>query len=195
MDLKFKLVFPILVALALVIVFIVVKNNNASSLEHTSTVNDDIAFVQSFNLSAGSTDLNTSVQGTIFVKENNSIQIAAFVDIDPEDWGGVAFYIPNGWIIANISSNYPEQQQSANNVSIWTTTDAKWNTMIEVGRNREYKQSEGGRGTVIIDLVPSSNTRTDVERSISVEVGSSEVNGVKTMGTDFIEIPISFGQK
>ena len=158
-------------------------------------MNDDITFVHSFNISGDSTDLNTSAQGTIFIKDDNSIQIAAFVNIDPEDWGGVAFYIPKGWIISNISSNYPEQQPSPNDVSIWTTTDSKWNTMIEVGRNREYKQSEGGRGTVIIDLVPSSNTRTDAERSISVEVGSSEVNGVKTMGTDSIEIPISFGQK
>ena len=190
MPLKSKLVFPILIVLAFVIVFIVVKNNNVSSLEHTSTMNDDIAFVHSFNVSADSTDLNTSAQGTIFIKDDDSIQIAAFVDIDPEDWGGVAFYIPNGWIIDNISSNYPEQQPSPNDVSIWTTTDGKRNAMIEVGRNREYKQSEGGRGTIIIDLVPSSNTRTDDEHSISVEVGSSEVNGVKTMGTDSIVVPI-----
>ena len=64
--------------------------------------------------------------------------------------------------------------------------------MIEVGRNREYKATKGGIGTIIIDLTPPTHVSTVNEVLINVEVGSSDEDGVKVMGTDFIEIPISF---
>ena len=83
-------------------------------------------------------------EGTIFVEgekgQINHIKIVAHVDIDPTDWGGVAFYIPNQWSVSSITSSYPEHQSKlkpAEYVSTWknSSDDSSWRTMIEIGRN------------------------------------------------------------
>ncbi|WP_199615277.1 hypothetical protein [Paenibacillus alkalitolerans] len=64
--------------------------------------------------------------------------------------------------------------------------------MIEVGRDRSYRPTGGGTGTVVIDLVPDKDTKHQPETlKVGVEVGSSEKDGVKIMGTDSIEVPVS----
>lgn len=62
--------------------------------EHTSTVNDHIVKTRGFVINADSTDLVTSAKGTVFIKADEGIpthaQIIATIEIDPQDWGGVA---------------------------------------------------------------------------------------------------------
>lgn len=61
--------------------------------------------------------------------------------------------------------------------------------MIEIGRDRSYRPTGGGTGTVVIDLVPDRNAKHKPESfKIGVEVGSNEKGAVKVMGTDSIEV-------
>ncbi|URN93764.1 MAG: DUF648 domain-containing protein [Candidatus Pristimantibacillus lignocellulolyticus] len=62
--------------------------------------------------------------------------------------------------------------------------------MIEIGRDRSYKPTGGGKGTIVIDIVPEENITPTGKINLGVEVGSAEKGTVKIMGTDFIEIPI-----
>ncbi|OBZ17644.1 hypothetical protein A7975_07275 [Bacillus sp. FJAT-26390] len=70
--------------------------------------------MKSFRVNSESTDLNTTAKGTAFVKGNKAgveqIQIVASIEVDPIDWGGVSFYIPDTWFISNIVSSYPENK-------------------------------------------------------------------------------------
>lgn len=81
---------------------------------HDTTINEKIVQTRSFSVSSDSTDLNTSAKGTVFIKGDEGIpghvQIVASIEIDPNDWGGVAFYIPDKWYISNIISSYPENE-------------------------------------------------------------------------------------
>lgn len=168
--------------------------------EQTVTVNDDIIQVQNFSIRADSSPLDTFANGTVFVKGNsgevNSIQIVASVEIDPEDWGGVAFYIPAQWRISNIVSSYPDNEAAINlsqYITTWTTDTPsinQWDTMIEIGRSHDYQASKGGSGTVVIDIIPDRKQPRDM--TIGVEVGSETKENYKVKGTDFIVIPISF---
>lgn len=143
--------------------------------------------------------MNTSAKGTLFVSGREGmiehVQIVASIEIDPNDWGGVAFYIPDKWYVTNIKSSYPEnkpQSKPVDDVSTWTTADDnEWEAWIEDGRDRGYRATGGGTGTVVIDLVPDKSVNDQTETYFSVEVGSSAKDGIKVMGTDFIKIPIT----
>ncbi|MBO8172474.1 MAG: hypothetical protein H0Z33_11325 [Bacillaceae bacterium] len=168
---------------------------------HNTTVNENIIQIRDFSVNSDNTDLNTSVNGKVFIRGEEGIpehvQIVASVEIDPKDWGGVAFYIPDHWYISNVTSSYPEnemQSKAADFVSIWTSDDKKyeWNAMIEVGRDRRYIPTGGGTGTVIIDIVPDQDINLQSETfSIKAEVGSEDKDGIKIFGPDSIEVPIA----
>ncbi|WP_304944043.1 hypothetical protein, partial [Vallitalea guaymasensis] len=61
-------------------------------------VNDNIIQTKDFSVNSDSTDLNTSANGTVFIKGSEGtpegIQIVAHIEVDSDDWGGVVFYIP-----------------------------------------------------------------------------------------------------
>lgn len=189
----------LLVLIAAIVVSDVIKEDNTSGI---ITVNKDVAQTIGFSVHSESTDLNTSARGTIFIGGTGGIpenmRIVSRIVVDPDDWGGVAFYIPVGWHISGITSSYPENDTleiSADYVTTWTTADPEyeWSAMVEVGRDRGYAPTEGGTGTIVIDMVPDrSAIHSSGTFNITVEVGSDERDGVKICGTDWIKIPVSF---
>ena len=181
MSLTKKPIIPFIIIVAVIIVFVVQMNKIESNEQTAPLINPNIISSQNFEVSATSHNLTTSAQGTVFVKDDRSLQIVSSFVIDSNDWGGLAFYIPNGWSISNIITSYPDQQKDVNPVHIWHTTNGKWDAMIEVGRNREYKTTKGGIGTIIIDLTPPTHVSTVNEVLINIEVGSSDEDGVKVM--------------
>lgn len=202
---KSKLKYIATFALIALIVFFSWLLTHQDNKSDETSVNDKITHIRSFHLSSDSTKLKTIASGTVFVKGNEGlikdVQIIARIEIDPADWGGVAFYIPDNWHISSILNSYPEnkvQFKPTDNVSTWTTEkkDSKWNTMIEIGRNRSYKSTGGGTGTVVINIQPDNKaiSKTDVF-TIGVEVGSKEEDGgIKIMGTDSVEVPVSMSR-
>jgi hypothetical protein len=169
-------------------------------LHDGTKVNADVIQIKDFSIKSISSGLNTSARGTIFIKGAEGIsenaQIVALIEIDPSDWGGVAFDIPKGWQIAGIKSSYPENVTSAtpeDYISTWTTADPDYerSTMIEVGRDRGYALTRGGNGTVVIDLVRTDASNQPDTAVVLITVGSDEKNGIKICGTDYIEIPLS----
>jgi len=94
---------------------------------YDTAVNEKVVQSRSFIVNSVSTNLNTSAKGTVFIKgkegRTEQIQIVASIEIDPIDWGGVAFYIPDQWY-SNIISSYPEnktQSKHVDYVATWTT--------------------------------------------------------------------------
>ncbi len=167
-------------------------------------VNEALLHTERFSLTTESTALQTSAEGTIFVFGEQGIakriQIVSAIEIDPDDWGGVAFSIPDYWYISNITSSYPEgasQSIIADSVATWTTTNPEfygWRAFIEVGRDRSsHVPSGGGRGTVVIDIVPGKNVDQPEILYIGVEAGSADKGTHKVIGTDHIKVPVSTG--
>lgn len=169
------------------------------------TENENIIQSKSFYVSSESTELETSIRGTIFLSGDNGIpehaQIVAWVEIDPNDWGGIACYIPKGWRISGITSSYPEnepQKNPADFVGIWYTADAdfypfKSNERIEIASDYSWKPTGGGTGTVVIELYATEEAMNSTEAfSIMVGVGCDEEDGIKSRHPDYevIEVPI-----
>jgi len=163
-------------------------------------VNEQVIRTERFQINAATANLNTSASGTVFVKGEDGqaelIQLVAFIKIDPKDWGGIAFYIPDEWTVASMTSSYPDnaaQSKPEKQVSIWTTADpdARWHTRLEIGRAYSHQPVGGGSGTVVLDLVRHGKAKHEAKTlTIGVEVGSQEKDGIKIMGTDSIEIAV-----
>ncbi|GAA0343768.1 hypothetical protein GCM10008967_37780 [Bacillus carboniphilus] len=168
------------------------------------SINHQIIISKEFQVNSDSTDLNTSVKGTIFLSGEESAveraQIVAMINIDPEDWGGVMFSIHKNWNISSFTSSYPEDENEENPedyVSVWTTTEETrhgHNKMIEIGRGHQrWTPTGGGGGTVVIELVRNKESiPTSDVFSLTVGVGSEESDGIKSAHPDWkmIEIPI-----
>ncbi|KAA8787879.1 hypothetical protein EC604_29075 [Paenibacillus amylolyticus] len=193
---KYLILLFMFIAIGFVLFLLNSQKNDASQL----VVNGNIIQVKNFELDAKSTNLKTMTQGTIFVdgekEQIDHIKIVAHVEIDPTDWGGVAFYIPDQWSVSSITSSYPEHQSKlkpAEYVSTWknSSDDSSWRTMIEIGRERDLTANGGGTGTIVIDLSPDQKGVTTSESlKIGIEVGSEDKNGKQIMGTDSVEVPV-----
>nr|WP_154958380.1 hypothetical protein [Paenibacillus xylanexedens] len=193
---KYLILLFMFIAIVSVLILLNINTNEANE----PLVNGNIIHVKNFDLNAKSTNLKTMTEGTIFVEgekeQINHIKIVAHVDIDPTDWGGVAFYIPDQWSVSSITSSYPEHQSKlkpAEYVSTWknSSDDSSWRTMIEIGRERDLTANGGGTGTIVIGLSPDQKGVTPSESlKIGIEVGSKEKDGKRIMGTDSVEIPI-----
>ncbi|MDQ0255574.1 hypothetical protein J2S74_002956 [Evansella vedderi] len=165
------------------------------------TINNKIIQYKDFHVKSESTELDTSVRGTVFLygeEVPEHAQIIALIEIDPDDWGGVAFYIPEKWNISNVTSSYPEEkneEKPENYIAIWNTESERYEltTMIEIGTGRNYIPTGGGKGAIIIDL--DINKATDISTSdifnIIVEVGSEEKDGIRSIRPDYEFIEIS----
>jgi hypothetical protein len=197
MKARYILLFSILITIVTTLIF---QLSNQEKPPHDTAINEKIVQSKSFSVNSDSTDLNTSAKGTVFIRGDEGIvehiQIVASIEIDPNDWGGVAFYIPEKWYISNILSSYPEKTQSkpVDYVATWTPaeTEYEWSAIIEVGRDGSYRPTGGGTGTVLINIVPDKNVIHQPETfNIAVAVGSDEKNGTKIVGPDSIKVPIS----
>jgi hypothetical protein len=169
------------------------------------TANEKIIQSKDFYVNSDSTELKTSVRGTVFISGDEGVpehaQIVALIEIDPDDWGGVGIHLSDKWNISSITSSYPKDKRekiAEDYVSVWTTAEETkhgWNKIIEIGRDTSrYTPTGGGKGTVVIDLDMNKETinPSDVF-SMTVGVGSKEKNGIRSIYPDYklIEIPIS----
>jgi len=201
MNIRSKIILLAAVISAVAIIAVLLFSQKAVLVDDIA-VNKEIAQIRSFSVSSGSTDLNTSATGTVFIKGDGEVpthaQIVATIDIAPKDWGGVAFYIPKKWYIANITSSYPESKESsdpANNlftVTSYQSNSNDWRAWIEVGSDHSYKPKGGGRGTIVIDLV-SDQAAIDPSENfhLSVAVGSDEKNGIRIAQPDSVHVSLS----
>ncbi|MCT4544590.1 MAG: hypothetical protein N4A63_13685 [Vallitalea sp.] len=201
MSLKTKYILISILIIILTIVLITSTKKNNNSINET-LVNENLIKAEGFSINSVATELNTSAKGTIFIKEvdgnKKHVKIITWIEIDPNDWGGITFYIPKEWFVSNIISSYPENKNatiSQNYVAKWVTAGKEWyNCMVDVGRNRSYIPDGGGIGTVVIDLVLDKNENEAPETfKFCVAIGCDEKKGIKIIGPDYIdiEIPIS----
>jgi hypothetical protein len=178
-------------------------NQDFDKLDEVTT-NEKIIQSKEFHVNSDSTELETSVRGTVFLSGEEGIpehvQIVALIEIDPDDWGGVGINISDKWHISSITSSYPEDKKEKmpeNYVSVWTTsvvTKHGWNKIIEIGRDTSrFTPTGGGKGVVVIELDSNRETSTSSDVfSMAVEVGSKEKNGIRSTRPDWklIEIPL-----
>ncbi|CAM3273203.1 hypothetical protein PALU110988_12770 [Paenibacillus lupini] len=170
-------------------------------LNDYTVVNDGIVLTKEFSVKSHTANQNTSATGTIFVwgekQMADRMRIVASYEIDPKDYGGITVYIPKKWYISNILSSHPENQKtslqpyaSEGDMSL----GKEWRNQVVIGVDYLGKPSGGGTGTIIIDLISDQKTILPSENfNITVAVGSDTDpnNGVRSVGVDFIKIPIS----
>ncbi|MGM8216594.1 hypothetical protein ACLIA0_13625 [Bacillaceae bacterium W0354] len=152
-------------------------------------------------MSSESTELETSVSGTVFISGEGEtpeqVRIITQVETDPKDWGGVGIHLPDEWDVSSITSSYPKDGEGPEDfIALWTTAadDTKhgWDKLIEIGRDiQRYTSSGGGKGTVIIilDINEDKKDETDSFR-MAVGVGSRDKDGIRTLYPDSKHIEI-----
>jgi len=194
MSRKTKVVIVTCSILLVSLLFLFLYNLNVDNKNYRVETNEGITKIENFSISSKNTDLLTSVDGTVFYNGTQaSAQIIASFYIDPQDWGGVAFYFPSGWQISGVKSSYPQGNQEIDPygpVTILSTVDetVKWATSLEIARDFiSASKHSGGYGTIVIDL-SYKNEQPQNALKFAVNIGSKVKNGFKITGTDTVEI-------
>lgn len=195
-----RYILIILAAIALIALVYVVYVGSGDDNQQETQINDGLLASKSFSVDSKSTNLETCVKGTIFLSGEDgvlkNVKIVAEVIVDPEDWGGAAFYVPKGWDIDEITSSWQANGQplDGESVGVWKTgsTDYEWNKFIEIGTEHNWTPSGGGRGLLIIELSVSEGALIGSSVfNLMVAIGFEEREGIKVMHPDYEVIETS----
>jgi len=133
-----------------------------SQQQPQNIVNSGVINFHDFSLDASSIGLSTRAGGTVFVKgdlekpQDITVQAVLEVELDPEDWGGVGLYFPEGWRVSGSSTSLVQigDPYYSDLVSILTNgaPEKGGRQWVAVG----YRPDRSGpgtklRGTVVID--------------------------------------------
>lgn len=185
----------ILILLAAVLMLFACSN---SSINTFKNVNAELIDHQSFFITAQDISLDSFVRGTVFVyrdlndQKNRQVRIISWVEVDPEDWGGVSFNIPDGWQITRISSDYPQGKSEPERyvTVLETKAETDYSTVITVGRSENSNKIIGaGQGNILIELAldPSIISPPD---NLEIKIGVGSKNGF-TLNPVFKSIALS----
>lgn len=189
----------------MILILIMISCNNHNSMLDYRPVNEGTVNFKNFIIRSETTNLETIMRGTIYVegdKDNNSsthVEIVAWIEVDPDDWGGVSFSIPWGWQVTSIASSYTKSSiygDPNKYISKWDTSDrgSKWRQIVKIGTSHVFSPlAGGGSGSVIIELdaIPEESESSDTI-AILVGVGSEEKNGTKILQPDWkiVKVPL-----
>jgi hypothetical protein len=131
---------------------------------------------------------NSLAKGAVFAKTIDSsrhVVISAWIEIEPEDWGGARFDISPGWKVADVTSSYIDTLVGGKPneyIARWTSSpEEEWYKGVEIARCRPIMPRPdlgGGSGSVIIELEPEEPNNPPRECKILIGVGSEEKDGV-----------------
>jgi hypothetical protein len=163
-----------------------------------SSTNRNVINFQEFALDAASVGQSTHASGTIFVKKDDKnpnllhAQIAAFVEIDSSDWGGVGFSIRKGWKVTGVASDYP---QGTERLQVDTlrgfSDDGIPFYMVQIGDNfSDGHAIQGGKGSVIIELESILVNQT-LPETLDISIGVGSKSNIQGPVHTTISIPIS----
>lgn len=188
-----------------IMIAVILISLTASSCHHsqtpTSPVNNDLINFKDFSVSAEIVGLSTFVRGTVFVKGTEDkpgehhVQIAAWTEIDEMDWGGISFYIPRGWEVTDITSDYPQGSPKPEEyIGIWHTEaeEENFNTFVEIGHTKfRPGLNQGGKGNLIIELAPIL-TKQELPEILEIRIGAGS-KGEYTVNpvVETISIPLN----
>lgn len=165
-----------------------------------ATINQNTIQVKEFEVSTELPNSNTVTKGNVYVQnshDNVRITIVASIIIGENDWGGVSFLIPARWNISSALSSFPNGSgnEASNNAAIWNTadTESEWKSFVEIGRNHSRTLTNGGEGTVFLELIRDENASISEKFSLLVSVGSELKDGVPVVGTVSTSVEIDAG--
>jgi hypothetical protein len=134
---------------------------------------------------------NSLAKGAVFAKTIDSsrhVVISAWIEIEPEDWGGAEFTISPGWEIADVTSSYIDTLVGGKPneyIARFTTSspEEEWRKRVEIACRPIMPRPDlgGGSGSVIIELEPEEPDNPPRECKILIGVGSEERDGVLVM--------------
>jgi len=140
------------------------------------------------------------VQGAMFAgvsEVTHQVVITAHLWISSKDFGGVEFGIPQGWIVTEKYSSYPDGDINAHpeySISEWHTgSSVEYNRLVKITPDLNFSSlGEGNEGYVVLVLQPEDGAHPTEECRILVSIGSEMVNGTSVIHPTFTNYSLNF---
>ena len=140
------------------------------------------------------------VQGAMcagVIKGTRQVVITAHLQISSKDFGGVEFGIPQGWIVKEKYSSYPDGEIDARPeyyISEWRTgSSLKYTSLVRIRLDINVpRPDEGNQGYIILVIQSEDDTPPFEECRILVSVGSEMVNGTSVIYPTYTQYSLNF---
>jgi hypothetical protein len=175
------------ITFGLIVLLILISTLSCSNQNYTSYdgKNRNVIRSQNFSVNTESIGLSTSVKGTVFIKQNpeesdNSyVQIVAWVEKDPKDWGGIGF-ITRGWKVIDADSSFGNYRDGYLDILLLSESqDISWISVgnYYLGEGSKYadfshNEGENMKGSVIINMERIKGFEQVDNFELSVKAGS-----------------------
>jgi hypothetical protein len=178
MKLKYLTLLVSFASLAIIGLIFLSCTNNVS---YVPTFNQNVIATKQFSFSASEEGLYSSITGTIFVTgdvakpKSLRAQIYAWVELDPNDLGGMVFFLQHsGWTFTSMTTDYPSNGENPKDHYFWSGGPQYSDT--EIGLDKTFGgllRSTGGKGIVVINLQPISSSIDILDPlDVNIEFGS-----------------------
>ncbi len=140
------------------------------------------------------------VQGAMFAgvsEVTHQVVITAHLWLSSKDFGGVEFGIPQGWVVTEKYSSYPDGEIDAHpeySISEWHTgSSVEYDSLVRIRPDLNFSSpGEGNEGYVVLVLQPKDDTPPFEECKILVGVGSEMVNGTSVIHPTYTKYSLNF---
>jgi hypothetical protein len=196
----------LLFILAILLTLNVVACREITNVPHLQSSNMEVINYRNFYLDSAATGQNTYVRGSIFTKQNKQnkanyhLQIVSWIEIDPQDIGGVTFHIPAGWYVSSINTDFPQGNSKPEDyTSVWynnyynQTPETGKPIWIQVGGiEMTHRADAFGKGNVIIEIEPISLKDIPPDDfEIKITVGPRSPNSLNQQ-TIALSLPVDY---
>ncbi len=182
---RYKLIIPIF-CLTLILFSGLLSACSSSGYVEPLT-NRDVINSMDFSLDAAEVGLTTRAEGTVFVcgevnkPDDITVQVAVFVELDPEDWGGVTLYFSEGWKVTHINNSLVEINEPyySNLASVWVSGEPEHGgrNIAFIGSRSfgENPTNDVRKGILVIDAdYVWENKATPEKLTLIIAVGSKD---------------------
>ena len=140
------------------------------------------------------------VQGAMFAgvsEGTRQVVITAHLWLSSKDFGGVEFGIPQGWVVTEKYSSYPDGDINAHpeySISEWHTgSSVEYNRLVKITPDLNFSSlGEGNEGYVVLVLQPEDDTPPPEECRVLVSVGSEMVNNTSVIHSTYNKYSLNF---
>ncbi|NLO77471.1 MAG: hypothetical protein GX097_03145 [Methanomicrobiales archaeon] len=140
------------------------------------------------------------VQGAMFAgvsEGTRQVVITAHLWLSSKDFGGVEFGIPQGWVVTEKYSSYPDGDIDARPeyyISEWRTgSSLKYTSLVRITPDLNFSSlGEGNEGYVVLVLQPEDDAHPTEECRILVSVGSEMVNNTSVIHPTYNKYSLNF---
>lgn len=163
-------------------------------------INHALSGTETFSFGTEAPGEGVQANGTVFVQSEGNeatATVIAHVKRGESHGEGVTFYVPKGWIVTKVMTDFPAEEELAQKTelaNVVKTADAvsEWAYYVEIACDKNQTIPDGAEGDVLVEFAWNYKSVGPDAFELLAGVGAGYSSGTKANGVTsvLLEIPL-----